>query len=76
VEDSHGKFVEDKKTSLRFEVTVSVLRFVAWRRLVETENHSASATVNCKLCKSELALYLSVIEIDCNRGGNKSNHSN
>jgi hypothetical protein len=36
---------------------VSVLRSVARRRLMETENPSACATVNCKLCKSAIALY-------------------
>jgi hypothetical protein len=39
------------------EVLVSVLRSVARRRLVKTENPSACATVNCKLCKSAIALY-------------------
>jgi hypothetical protein len=48
---------EYKKTSWRFEVIVPVLRFVARRRLVETEDPSACATVNCKSCKSAIALY-------------------
>jgi hypothetical protein len=39
------------------EVQVSVLRSVARRRLVETENPSACATVNWKVCKSAIALY-------------------
>jgi hypothetical protein len=48
---------EDKKTSLSFEVIVSVLRSVARRRLVETESPSACATLNCKLCETAIALY-------------------
>jgi hypothetical protein len=32
---------------------------------VKTENHSACATVNWKVCKSTIALYLSVINRDC-----------
>jgi hypothetical protein len=40
-----------------FEVLVSVLRSVARRRLVETENPSACATVNWKVSKSAVALY-------------------
>jgi hypothetical protein len=38
-------------------VQVSVLRSVATRRLVETENPSACATVNWNVCKSAIALY-------------------
>jgi hypothetical protein len=38
-------------------VIVSMLRYVARRRLVETENPSACATLNCKVCKSAIALY-------------------
>jgi hypothetical protein len=38
-------------------VVVSVLRSVARRRLVETENPSACATVNWKVCNSVIALY-------------------
>jgi hypothetical protein len=38
-------------------VQVSVLRSVARRRLVETENPSACATVNWNVCKSAIALY-------------------
>jgi hypothetical protein len=49
-----------KKASQWFYVLVSVLRSVARRRLVETENPSACATVNCKLCKLATALYLIV----------------
>jgi hypothetical protein len=43
-------------------VLVSVLRSVARRQLVETENPSACAMVECKMCKSVIALYLSVIK--------------
>jgi hypothetical protein len=43
---------------------------------VETENPSAYATVNWKVCKSVTALYLGVIKRTCNRGANKSNHPN
>jgi hypothetical protein len=39
------------------EVQVSVFRSVARRRLVETENLSACATVNWNVCKSAIALY-------------------
>jgi hypothetical protein len=39
------------------EVTVSVWRSVARRRLVETENLSACATANWSVCKSAIALY-------------------
>jgi hypothetical protein len=40
------------------EVHVSVFRSsVARRRLVETENPSACATVNWNVCKSAIALY-------------------
>jgi hypothetical protein len=41
-----------ESTRTRMEVIVSVLISVARTRLVETENPSACATVNCKLCKS------------------------
>jgi hypothetical protein len=43
---------------------------------VKTENPSACATVNCKLCKSAIALYLSVIKSTCNRSADKSDHPN
>jgi hypothetical protein len=49
-------------------VLVSVLRSVARRRLVKTEKPSACATVECKACKSVVALYclhLSVIKGEC-----------
>jgi hypothetical protein len=39
------------------EIQVSVFRYVARRRLVETENPSACATVNWNVCKSAIALY-------------------
>jgi hypothetical protein len=41
---------------------------------VKTENPSACATVNRKVCKSTIALYLSVIKRTCNQGANKSNY--
>jgi hypothetical protein len=43
---------------------------------VKTGNSSACATVNWKVCKSAIALYLSVIKGTCNQGANKSNHPN
>jgi hypothetical protein len=43
---------------------------------VKTENRSTCAAVNCKLCESAIALYLTVIKIDCNRSANKSNPPN
>jgi hypothetical protein len=43
---------------------------------VNTENPSAFATVNCKVCKAAIALCLSVINRTCNQGANKSNHAN
>jgi hypothetical protein len=50
--------IEDEITRKRHsDVKVSVLRWIARRRLVKTENPSACATVNCKLCKSATALY-------------------
>jgi hypothetical protein len=45
------------------EVTVSVLRSVARRWLVESENPSACATVNWSLCKSAIALYCLWIKV-------------
>jgi hypothetical protein len=41
---------------------------------VGSENSSAYATVDWKLCKSAITLYLSVIKRICNQGVNKSNH--
>jgi hypothetical protein len=46
------------------------------RRLVKTENPSACVTVNWKVCKSAIALYLSVIKRTCNKVANKSTHPN
>jgi hypothetical protein len=46
---------------------------------VETENPSACATVNWKVCKSAIVLYclyLSVIKRGCNQGAIKCNHLN
>jgi hypothetical protein len=43
---------------------------------VKTENPSAFATVNWKMCKSAIALYLNMIKRTCNRSANKSNHPN
>jgi hypothetical protein len=55
-------------------VLIYELRSITRRRLVETENPSACAKMNCKLCKSAIALYLNVIKRTCNRRANKSNH--
>jgi hypothetical protein len=44
--------------------------------MVKTDNPSACVTVNWKVCKSEIALYLSVIKRTCNQGVNKYNHPN
>jgi hypothetical protein len=54
-------------------VIVSVLRSIARRRVVETENPSACATVGYKVCKSATATYLSVIKRGC---VTESNHPN
>jgi hypothetical protein len=40
-----------------------VLRSVARRRLVETGNPSACATVNCKVCKSAIALHCLCVRV-------------
>jgi hypothetical protein len=40
-----------------FEVLISVLRSITRRQLVETENPSAYAMVNWKVCKSAVILY-------------------
>jgi hypothetical protein len=43
-------------------------RSIAGRRLVEQENPSACATVDCKVCKRNIALYchcISVIKSEC-----------
>jgi hypothetical protein len=41
---------------------------------MKTDNPSACARVNCKVCKSAIELCLSVIKRTCNRSANKSNH--
>jgi hypothetical protein len=41
---------------------------------MNTDNLSACAAVNCKLCISAMVLYLSVIKRNCNQGANKFNH--
>jgi hypothetical protein len=49
-------------------VTVRASKSVAGKRLVETENPSACATVNCNWCKREITLYsqyLSIIMSEC-----------
>jgi hypothetical protein len=49
-------------------VTVCASTSVARRRLVETENPSAFATVDCNWCKRDITLYclfLSVIMSEC-----------
>jgi hypothetical protein len=46
----------NEKISQWFEALVYVLTSIARRRLVETENPSACAAVNCKFCKSAIAL--------------------
>jgi hypothetical protein len=43
---------------------------------VKTDSPSACATVNWKVCKSAIALYLSVIKRTYNQGDNKLNHPN
>jgi hypothetical protein len=55
-------------------VLVCVSRSVARRRLVETELRSACVNVKLKVCKSAIALCLSVIKRACNQGANKSTH--
>jgi hypothetical protein len=60
----------------RVEILVSVLRSIARRRLVTTANPSACTTLNWKVCKSAIALNLSVIKGTCNQGANKYNHPN
>jgi hypothetical protein len=44
-------------------VTVCVSTSVARKRLVETENPSACATVNWKVCKREIALYRLYLDV-------------
>jgi hypothetical protein len=43
---------------------------------VKAEDPSACVTVNCKLWKSTIVLYLNAIKRTCNQGANKSNHPN
>jgi hypothetical protein len=48
---------------------------------MEIENPSACATVNWKVCKSAIVLFIFPVfkynqEIVCNRSANKSNHPN
>jgi hypothetical protein len=57
-------------------VIVSVLRSVARRRLVKTDNPSACATVKCKLCKSAIALYCLYLRVFVKEGVNKFNYPN
>jgi hypothetical protein len=38
-------------------VTITVLKSVAKLRLMKTENHSMCVTLNCKVCRSAIALY-------------------
>jgi hypothetical protein len=58
------------------KMLVSMLRSVARRRLMKTDNPSACAVVNWKVYKSVIALYLRMIKRICNRNANKSNHPN
>jgi hypothetical protein len=48
-----------------------MVRPVARRRLVETENPSACAKVDCKVCGIAIALYVSVITSGCNQSAYK-----
>jgi hypothetical protein len=43
---------------------------------VKTESPSVCATVNCKVCKLVIALYLCVIKRACKKGANKSSNTN
>jgi hypothetical protein len=45
-------------------VTVCASRSVARRRLVESENSSACATVNCNWCKRDVALYCLCVSVN------------
>jgi hypothetical protein len=61
-----------KRTSEEwFEVIVSGLLPVAWRRIVDTENPSVCATVKCTVCRIAIGLWLSLIKRDCNRSAHK-----
>jgi hypothetical protein len=75
--DSHGRFVVKTKNGHVIRrtdlcdcetVVASVLRAISGRRLVETENPSACATVCCKVCKRAITLYclyVRVIKCEC-----------
>jgi hypothetical protein len=52
-------------------VIVTVVRPVASRRLVETGNPSAYATVDCNVCEIAIALCVSVNKNGRNRSDNK-----
>jgi hypothetical protein len=43
---------------------------------VKMKNPGAFAMGNWKMCKSTIALYLSVFKRTCNQGANKFNHLN
>jgi hypothetical protein len=58
----------NNKTSLWFEALLPALRSVARRRLVKTENPSARGTVNCKVCKSAIALYFLYLRVFVKEG--------
>jgi hypothetical protein len=64
--DNHRRFVIEEERIMKIEdfmcdievrLIIPVLRAVARRRLVETENPSACKTVCCKWSKSAIALY-------------------
>jgi hypothetical protein len=57
-------------------VLVSVLKSVARRRVVETENPSACAKVHCKLYKTAMALYCLYLRVFAREGVDKCNHPN
>jgi hypothetical protein len=56
IEDEIARLYSDLKCE------VSLLRSVAKRRLMETKNLSACATLNWKVCNSAIAMYLSAIK--------------
>jgi hypothetical protein len=61
------------KTSreLAQRVLVTVVRPIARRQLVETENPSARATVDCNVCGIAIALFVNVITSGCNQSANQ-----